>query len=239
MTGAIRDRRMRVDRRGDLRPDLPPIPHITSRNRIYLLGKRAFDIAGSLILLTLTAPLLVLLALLIRLDSPGPVYFRSPRRGYYGRIFEVLKFRTMRADAHTYRETLVNSSSSDRLLFKIKRDPRVTRLGQFLRQYSLDELPQLINVLRGEMSLIGPRPLLKEDFEKASSSSLFFRQWVRDRHLMRPGITGLWQVSGRTDLPLDESMRLDLEYVQRWSPWMDLKILVLTPLTVLKGKGAY
>jgi len=217
----------------------PPAPEYSSSTRFFLVVKRAIDVVGSLALLIVFSPVFMILTLLIPLDSPGPVLYHSPRRGYWGRIFNVFKFRTMQRDAHARREELVNSEDPNRLLFKIKRDPRVTRLGKFLRQYSFDELPQLFNVLRGEMSLIGPRPLLKEDFEKASLPGPLYRQWVRDRHMLRPGLTGLWQVSGRTDLSLEDSMRLDLQYIERWSPWMDVKIILKTPKAVLEGKGAY
>jgi lipopolysaccharide/colanic/teichoic acid biosynthesis glycosyltransferase len=220
-------------------PTIPEWPDYSPLTRAFLLAKRVFDIVGALGLLLVTAPIFLVLAVWIPLDSSGPVFFKNKRRGRHGRTFDVLKFRTMEKEAHAHREKLVNSQNGNRLLFKIKDDPRVTTLGQFLRKYSLDELPQLINVLRGEMSLIGPRPLLKEDFEGAMASDPLFRRWVRDRHQLRPGITGLWQVSGRNDLTFEVSMLLDLEYVTYWSPSMDFIILLRTPIAVLQGKGAY
>ncbi len=228
-----------IERRRAARPTLPEWPEPSRRTRYALAGKRLFDVLGAATLLAVCAPVFLLLAVGIPLDSPGPVFFRNKRRGLYGRTFTIFKFRTMEREAHHRREELVNSADPGRLLFKIKSDPRVTPLGHFLRKYSLDELPQLLNVLRGDMSLIGPRPLLKEDFESTGHPSPLFRRWVRDRHRLRPGITGLWQVSGRSDLSLEESMRLDLRYVTHWSPGLDLRILGRTPLAILQGRGAY
>jgi lipopolysaccharide/colanic/teichoic acid biosynthesis glycosyltransferase len=222
-----------------LAPTIPQWPGYPLLIRLLLVLKRIFDIVAALGLLLVSAPIFLVLAIWIPLDSSGPVLFKNKRRGRHGRTFEVFKFRTMQKEAHRHREKLVNSKGAGRLLFKIKGDPRVTKLGQFLRKYSLDELPQLLNVLRGDMSLIGPRPLLKEDFEGAYASDPLFRRWVRDRHQLRPGITGLWQVSGRNDLTFEASMLLDLEYVTYWSPWMDFIILLRTPIAVLQGKGAY
>jgi lipopolysaccharide/colanic/teichoic acid biosynthesis glycosyltransferase len=236
---AILRRNLPAERRQAARPTIPEWPEYPPATQVSLVGKRAFDIAGSLVLLTLLSPLLVLLIFTIPLDSPGPVYFKNKRRGLYGRTFELLKFRTMHREAHDHREQLIQSRDPQRLLFKMKRDPRVTRFGRLLRKYSLDELPQLINVLRGEMSLIGPRPLLKEDFESTAAPGPLFRQWVRDRHRLRPGITGLWQVKGRNDLSLEDAMVLDLQYVTHWSPRLDLVIFFKTPVVVLAGKGAY
>ena len=206
---------------------------------VGLAGKRAFDILASLLLLLGLSPLFLLVIVAIPLESPGPAFFRHDRIGLHGRTFRIFKFRTMRRDAHAKREAMVGTKDAKRLLFKSKKDPRVTKLGHLLRKYSIDELPQLLNVLRGEMSLIGPRPLLKEDFQIDGLPDALYLQWLRDRHSLWPGITGLWQVSGRSELSFEDSMRADLAYVTRWSPWLDVKILVKTPLAVLQGKGAY
>jgi lipopolysaccharide/colanic/teichoic acid biosynthesis glycosyltransferase len=204
-----------------------------------MLFKRCFDINVSLLLLILLSPLFLVLGLLIPLESRGPVFFHSLRIGLHGRTFRLFKFRTMARDAHVHRVRMINEKSSNRVVFKHKTDPRVTRLGRFLRKFSLDELPQLINVLRGDMSLIGPRPLLKEDFESDTGNSPVFQQWARDRHRLWPGLTGLWQVSGRSDLSLEESMYLDLHYVTHWSPRLELVIVLKTIPAVLAGRGAY
>ena len=229
----------REERRRTARPTLPEWPGYSRTTKLWLHGKRGFDVASSTLLLLLCSPVFAVLCVVIPLTSSGPIFFRSKRRGLYGRSFEMLKFRTMVPQAHQLRECLVNSSAPDRVIFKLKQDPRITPLGRLLRKFSVDELPQLFNVLRGHMSLIGPRPLLKEDFESTANPSLLFRQWVRDRHGLRPGITGLWQVSGRSDLPLEQSMQLDLHYVTQWIPWLDIKIIFKTPLAILAGKGAY
>lgn len=227
------------ERRQSVRPTLPEWPDYSAFTKRWLIVKRAFDVIGSSAMLLLLSPLLLAVSLAIKITSPGPVLFKSRRRGYYGRSFEVLKFRTMEHESHVRRQDLMGHDKPDRLLFKLKHDPRVTWLGKWLRKYSLDELPQLFNVLSGDMSLIGPRPLLKEDFEGAGTPSPLFRQWVRERHRLRPGITGLWQVSGRNDLNFEQSMEMDLRYVGGWSPKLDLMILLKTPLAVLAGKGAY
>ncbi|MDX6203841.1 MAG: hypothetical protein QOJ83_3341, partial [Frankiales bacterium] len=165
-------------------------------------------------------------------DSRGPVLFRQTRAGTGGRPFTVYKFRTMAVDAESRLEELRALNESDGLLFKMRRDPRVTRSGRFLRKYSLDELPQLLNVLRGNMALVGPRPPLPSEVEAYGAD-------VRRRLMVRPGITGLWQVSGRSDLTWEESVRLDLYYVENWSPALDISILWKTLFAVLRGGGAY
>ncbi len=181
--------------------------------------------------LLLTSPLLLLIALLIKLTDRGPVFFRQARVGREGKTIRVWKFRTMYTDAEERLASLVDQNESDGLLFKIKGDPRVTRIGRYLRASSIDELPQLINVLFGQMSLVGPRPLPAEDGD--------FLGDVRRRLLVRPGITGLWQVSGRSDLSWDDAVRLDLYYVDNWSLTFDLVILWRTVGVVLRSKGAY
>jgi exopolysaccharide biosynthesis polyprenyl glycosylphosphotransferase len=187
-----------------------------------------FAAAAGLLILT---PLFAAVAIAIKLSDPGPVFFRQPRVGREGGIFRVWKFRTMYTDAEERRAALIDQNESDGQLFKIRKDPRVFPLGQFLRNSSIDELPQLINVLWGEMSLVGPRPLPAEDGDYLGD--------VRRRLLVRPGITGLWQVSGRSELSWDEAVRLDLYYVDNWSLAYDLSILWRTVGVVVGRKGAY
>jgi exopolysaccharide biosynthesis polyprenyl glycosylphosphotransferase len=186
----------------------------------------------ALLLVIVLSPVLVGIAVWITLDSRGPVLFRQTRAGTGGRPFTVYKFRTMVVDAEARLEELRALNESDGLLFKMRRDPRVTRSGRFLRKYSLDELPQLLNVLRGNMALVGPRPPLPSEVEAYGAD-------VRRRLMVRPGITGLWQVSGRSDLTWEESVRLDLYYVENWSPALDISILWKTLFAVLRGGGAY
>jgi exopolysaccharide biosynthesis polyprenyl glycosylphosphotransferase len=195
------------------------------------LFKNLMDRVLAVLGLLVTLPLLLVVALTIKLSDRGPVFFRQPRVGREGKTFRVWKFRTMYVDAEDRLAALVDQNESDGLLFKIKNDPRVTLVGRLLRASSLDELPQLINVLLGEMSLVGPRPLPAEDGD--------FLGDVRRRLLVRPGITGLWQVSGRSDLSWDDAVRLDLYYVDNWSLTFDLTILWRTIGVVLRSKGAY
>ncbi|MEV6635208.1 sugar transferase [Actinoplanes sp. NPDC051470] len=195
------------------------------------LAKNLLDRVAAFLGLVALSPLLLLIAIGIRLSDPGPVFFRQPRVGHEGRTFRVWKFRTMYVDAEERKATLEELNDSDGMLFKMKNDPRIFSFGQKLRGSSLDELPQLINVLRGEMSLVGPRPLPADDGDYLGD--------VRRRLLVRPGITGLWQVSGRSDLSWDEAVRLDLYYVDNWSLTYDLGILWRTIWVVLKRKGAY
>jgi len=204
-----------------------------------LAAKRVFDVTLTLVLLLTLAPLFLVLMVWIPLDSPGNPFYGHERRGLHGRLFRIYKFRTMRSDAHLHRIRMIGEKEDTRLFFKHKSDPRVTTLGRFLRKYSLDELPQLFNVLLGDMSLVGPRPLIKEDFEGPGRPGLLYRRWVRHRHRLWPGISGLWQVSGRNELSFEQSMRLDLKYVTHWTPMMDLAILLRTIPVVLKGHGAY
>lgn len=194
--------------------------------------KSAFDkIVAALGLLVVAVPMLVI-AVVIRATSPGPALFRQRRVGRHGREFSMLKFRTMVADAEQLKHTLSDKNESDGVLFKIRNDPRITRVGALLRRYSLDELPQLLNVLRGEMSLVGPRPPLPSEVEQYGID-------VRRRLVVKPGMTGLWQVSGRSDLTWEESVRLDLRYVENWSLMLDLQLLWKTWSAVTRGEGAY
>jgi exopolysaccharide biosynthesis polyprenyl glycosylphosphotransferase len=194
------------------------------------LVKNVFDRVVAGLLLVLIAPLLLGLALAVRVSSPGPALFRQTRVGRDGRVFTIVKFRTMRQDAERMKVELV--SDADGVLFKVRDDPRVTALGALMRRHSLDELPQLINVLFGHMSLVGPRPPLPEEVAQYGDD-------VRRRLLVRPGLTGLWQVSGRSDLSWEESVRLDLRYVENWSLMLDLQILWKTWSAVARGQGAY
>lgn len=196
--------------------------------------KRGVDIVGALALLTFLAPILTLIALAVKLTSPGPVFYRSQVVGLSGRMFTWYKFRTMRTDRDesVHREHLRKIIAENGTTEKIKNDPRVTSVGRILRKYSLDELPQLFNVLSGEMSLIGPRPCLQYEYEQ-------FDEWHKQRFLVTPGMTGLWQVTGRnqSDVTFNDSIILDLYYIQNYSPWLDMKIAIKTIPTVFFGRG--
>jgi exopolysaccharide biosynthesis polyprenyl glycosylphosphotransferase len=194
--------------------------------------KGAFDRGVAAVLLLCLSPILIALALAVRLSSRGPAFFKQTRVGRSGTDFTMLKFRSMYVDAEERLLELERLSDGNEMLFKMRSDPRVTRVGQFLRKYSLDELPQLINVLRGTMSLVGPRPPLPREVAK-------YEAHVHRRLLVKPGLTGLWQISGRSDLTWEESVRLDLRYVENWSLASDLLILWKTARAVLAGSGAY
>jgi exopolysaccharide biosynthesis polyprenyl glycosylphosphotransferase len=206
-------------------------PHLTGARRVV---KEVVDRVGAAVLLVLTAPLLMIIAVAIQLDrrAPGPALFRQARVCRDGALFRIYKFRTMYTDAEENLTQLYELNEHDGVLFKIRSDPRVTPLGRFLRRFSLDELPQLINVLRGEMSLVGPRPGLPEEVARYPAD-------MRRRLAVKPGLTGLWQVAGRSDLSWEESMRLDLRYVENWSLTFDLVILLRTVTAVLRRSGAY
>jgi lipopolysaccharide/colanic/teichoic acid biosynthesis glycosyltransferase len=206
-------------------------------DKLRSLIKRAVDLAGASVGLILLTPVMLLIALLIRLDSPGPVLFRQLRRGHQGRLFRVLKFRTMMEGAEQYLADLENSNESvGGVLFKLREDPRVTPLGKFLRRHSLDELPQLINVFWGEMSLVGPRPLQLRDSDRLLASNP--DGYARRLEVM-PGLTGPWQVGGRSELDSERMLELDLNYVENWSLGQDLFIICKTFLVVLRRQGAY
>lgn len=194
--------------------------------------KRLLDVVLSSILIVLFVPLFLLIGLAVKLTSAGPVLFKQERLGLNKQRFIMLKFRSMIIDAEDRFSDVEGLNEAEGPVFKIKDDPRVTRLGHFLRVSSLDELPQLFNVLRGEMSLVGPRPLTVRDYEG------FSEDWHRRRFSIRPGMTGLWQVSGRCDLPFDQWMTLDMQYIDQWSIGMDIKLLLLTLPAVLSGAGA-
>ncbi|MGI8900505.1 MAG: sugar transferase [Nocardioides sp.] len=195
-------------------------------------AKRVFDVTVAVVLLLLFLPLLVLVAVVVKAYDRGPVFFRQARVGRTGESFHMLKFRSMIFDAEEKREALRHLNDSDGVLFKIRKDPRITPIGGFLRRYSIDELPQLWNVIRGDMSLVGPRPPLQEEVDAYGVD-------VHRRLLVRPGVTGLWQVSGRSELSWEESVRLDLYYVDNWSLTSDLVIMAKTLRAVVSKSGAY
>lgn len=205
-------------------------PELTGARRIM---KATLDRSAAILGLLLGAPLLLAIAVLVRVTSPGPALFRQTRVGAHGTTFTVYKFRSMVDDAEEQLHALLEHNvHGDSVLFKIQADPRVTRVGRVLRRFSLDELPQLLNVLRGDMSLVGPRPPLPREVERYADD-------VRRRLLVKPGVTGLWQVSGRSDLTWEQSVRLDLNYVENWSLALDLQILAKTVAAVLHRQGAY
>ncbi len=223
----------------------PDLSHGGSKKRLPQVVKRLIDIAGSAFLLLITSPVLAAIALAIKLNSKGPVIFQQERFGRFGARFKCLKFRTMYTnnDPKVHQEYvqrfIAGQSSSETIdpakptIYKITNDSRVTAVGRFLRKTSLDELPQFWNVLRGEMSLVGPRPPMDYEFE-------IYDLWHRRRVLeLKPGVTGLWQVSGRSRICFDDMVRLDLRYSQSWSLWLDVRILIATPRAVISGEGAY
>ena len=232
----------------DRMPSAELYPDLVERDearRFSRFVKRSMDIVGSLVALILCCPLFVLISAAIKLTSKGPILFKQERVGRYGSRFTFLKFRSMKRgnEASIHREYVkrfiageadpAQVSHGQNVIYKIQDDPRVTCVGKFLRKSSLDELPQLINVLRGEMSLVGPRPPIPYELEG-------YQIWHRRRVLeAKPGITGLWQVKGRSRLKFDDMVRLDLQYAKRWSLWLDIKILLQTPRAVLFGAGAY
>ncbi|MGA2413947.1 MAG: sugar transferase [Candidatus Sulfotelmatobacter sp.] len=211
--------------------------HITHRTGTVVAGwpaviKWSVDFTVSLVLVVFFSPLFLLVAALIKLTSPGPVFFLQERLGLNKRRFKIYKFRTMTADAESRMKEIEHLNEVSGPVFKIKNDPRITAIGKFLRSTSIDELPQMFNVLKGDMSLVGPRPMAVRDYEG------FNEDWQRRRFSVRPGITCLWQVLGRNSIPFDQWMELDLQYIDRWSLWLDFQILMKTIPAVLKGSGA-
>jgi exopolysaccharide biosynthesis polyprenyl glycosylphosphotransferase len=196
------------------------------------VAKRVIDAAVSSVLLVLLAPLLVVVAGLVKLTSPGPAFFRQTRVGLNKRQFRMYKFRTMVANAEQLQDELLSRNEMTGPVFKVRKDPRVTPFGRFLRRTSIDEIPQLLNVLRGEMSLVGPRAMSLRDYQ------LFDKDWQRRRFSVKPGITCLWQINGRNGIPFEKWMELDMQYIDKWSLWLDLKILARTLPAVLRGTGA-
>jgi exopolysaccharide biosynthesis polyprenyl glycosylphosphotransferase len=194
--------------------------------------KRAFDLVVSGLVVAAGLPLWLAISAAIKLTSRGPVFYRDPRSGLGERTFYLFKFRTMYLDASERQTELERRNEADGALFKIRDDPRVTRVGALLRRFSVDELPNVLNVLRGEMSLVGPRPLPLRDFA-------LLEDWHRKRSHVLPGMTGLWQISGRSDLSFDDLVRLDFYYLENWSIWLDISILAKTVPAVLASRGAY
>ncbi|NLJ35481.1 MAG: sugar transferase [candidate division WS1 bacterium] len=201
-------------------------------SRAYLFAKRCMDVIGAATALLIISPLLLGVAVAIKLTSPGPVFYRQLRLGRDARPFYMLKFRSMRKDADAMRAQLAEFNEADGPVFKIRSDPRVTSVGRFIRKYSIDELPQLWHVLVGTMSLVGPRPPIPE--EVAS-----YEEWHKRRLTVKPGLTCIWQVQGRSDVSFDEWMRMDIEYIETRSLLLDIKLLLKTVPAVLGGRGAY
>lgn len=216
--------------------DVGGIPLITLAKVTYtplnLGAKFLFDIFSALILSILFSPFFLVMGIIIKLESKGPVFYKQERLGKNGKLFLLYKFRTMVKDADKMLSDVEKLNEAKGPIFKIRNDPRITRMGRFLRKFSLDELPQLFNVLKGEMSIVGPRPPLPKEVEE-------YEPWQMERLNVTPGITGLWQISGRSDLPFDEMVKLDLYYIENWSIGYDLKILAKTIRAVLTTKGAY
>jgi exopolysaccharide biosynthesis polyprenyl glycosylphosphotransferase len=203
----------------------------TPSDRLALAGKRAFDVLVSAVVLALASPVLAAVAIAIRVDSPGPIFFKQRRVGRNGRTFGMLKFRSMYVDAEARLEELKAKNEMSGPVFKMRDDPRVTKVGKFLRKTSLDEFPQFLNVLAGDMSVVGPRPPIPGEVRE-------YRRWQRRRLSVKPGITCLWQISGRNNIDFDRWMELDLEYIDKWSLWGDLAICLKTVPAVLSARGA-
>ena len=195
--------------------------------------KRFFDIVLSLLALIVLMPFFVILAIIIKITSPGPIFFVQTRVGYFGRHFRFYKFRSMYQDAEQRKQALLaQNQSADGVIFKMKHDPRITPIGRIIRKTSIDELPQFFNVLFGDMSLVGPRPPLPAEVQQYTLED-------RKRLNVKPGLTCLWQIRGRSDIPFKEQVKLDKEYIQSNSLWQDLKILIQTIPAIISGKGAY
>jgi len=214
-------------------PSGDPSVNITVKeSRVYAFAKRCFDLIAGMAVVFLMLPLFPLIALMIKLDSRGAVFYRQTRVGHKGHTFRFYKFRSMYQDADRRLDELSASNEADGPIFKIRTDPRVTGVGRFLRRSSLDEIPQILNVVRGDMSIVGPRPPLPEEVEK-------YQPWHRRRLDVKPGITCLWQISGRSEIGFDEWMRLDMEYLKTRSFRTDLLIFLKTIPAVIQRRGAY
>jgi exopolysaccharide biosynthesis polyprenyl glycosylphosphotransferase len=200
-------------------------------DQVALMGKGLMDRIGALAGLVLFSPIILITALAIKLTSRGPVFFKQTRSGVNGRLFHLYKFRTMCCDAEVKKDGLMDKNEMSGPVFKIKRDPRVTPIGRFLRKYSIDEIPQFLNVLRGEMSLVGPRPPLPSEVSR-------YEPWQHRKLSVKPGLTCLWQINGRNAIDFDEWMQLDLKYIDNWSLWLDAKIIARTFPAVFRGSGS-
>jgi len=218
--------------------DFGGIPMLTPRDRSAGIGtfnrafKRAVDVVVGTLLLIVSSPVMAIAALAIRLESPGAPIFSQPRAGLNGKPFKVYKLRSMYKDADKDKHKLADLNEAEGPMFKIKDDPRQTRVGRVLRKLSIDELPQFWNVLKGDMSVVGPRPALMNEVAE-------YDDWHSERLRVKPGITGLWQISGRSELTFDEMVLLDVYYIENWSPTLDFKIMLRTVPHVLSGRGAY
>lgn len=208
------------------------LPHYASHGLLMSVAKRAMDLLGATVATIIISPVLLLTGLLIKVDSPGPILFKQERMGKNHKRFTMYKFRSMRIDAEAMKDQLEDQSDATGPIFKMKDDPRITRVGRVIRRLSIDELPQLINVFRGEMSLVGPRPLPLEEAEACTGTADM-------RHMVQPGITGLWQILGRSDIPFEEMMQLDYIYVTNWTLRWDFKIIFRTFIVIIRKRGAY
>lgn len=197
----------------------------------YLIAKRITDIVLSSIALIILSPILLIVALAIKIDSKGPIIFKQDRVGRNGTIFGMYKLRSMVVNAEELKSKLENKNEMSGPMFKMKDDPRITRVGKFIRKTSIDELPQLINVIKGEMSLVGPRPSLPKEVEQ-------FKPWMKERLVVKPGITCFWQVSGRNNIPFEEWMKLDIKYVKEMNYWLDIKLILKTFFVLFGDENA-
>lgn len=220
--------RLEIDSRNWLtaRASLP------NATRLQLMTRRILDVMTASVLMVALSPLLLVAALAVRLTSPGPILFRQTRAGKGGREFTLYKFRSMYVEAEEEQHELLDYNEVSGPVFKIREDPRLTRVGRLLRRSSIDELPQLWNVVRGDMCLVGPRPPIPDEVEH-------YTDWERQRLKVKPGITCIWQVSGRSELDFETWVKMDIEYIENWSLWLDLKLLARTIPAVISGRGAY
>lgn len=195
---------------------------VVLNREVYLILKRLIDIIGSLVGIVITAPIMIIVAILIKFEDPkGPVLFKQNRNGEHSKIFKMYKFRSMYVDAEERLSELMEFNEQTGPVFKMKDDPRITKIGKFIRKASLDELPQLFNVLKGDMSLVGPRPPIPHEVEQ-------YTEYQKQRLLVKPGITCIWQVSGRNDIEFEEWVELDIEYIKKRSIWLDIKLILMT-----------
>lgn len=207
---------------------------VVKKNKSYLIFKRIVDILGSILGLLICLPVILIVITLIKLEDGGPIIFKQIRVGKDGKEFFIYKFRSMRIDAEKIKSALLSKNAVSGAMFKMKNDPRITKIGKFIRKTSLDEIPQFVNVLKGDMSLVGPRPPLREEVD-------LYSKYDKQRLMVTPGISGLWQVSGRSNLSFSEMVELDLKYIQKRSVWLDLKIMLKTIWHIIptKRNGAF